>query len=397
MYDIVIIGGGIVGLAAGWALGRRLPAHSIAVLEKESELAAHQSGRNSGVLHSGVYYAPGSKKARLCVAGNRSMVDFCNAHQIAHDICGKVIVATEAWELPLLEHLFAQGKANGLRLVKLSPERLIEREPHANGLAALLVPSAGLVDFKQVCKVLAGQIEAQGGYIRLRSKVQGVQRKGKETWLKTPQGTVVARFVVNCAGLFCDRIARWWEVPLPARIVPFRGEYFDLAPAKRHLLKHLIYPVPHPKFPFLGVHLTRSLAGHVHVGPNAVLSLKREGYAKTDVNLKDLFETFSYAGFWRLAARNLAEGSKEWARSLYKPAFVRRVRRLLPEVQARDLSPAAAGVRAQALTPEGNLVHDFLWVSAPNALHVLNAPSPAATCSLEIGNVIAAQVAQQLK
>lgn len=397
MYDIAIIGGGIVGLATGWALCQRFPDCTLVVLEKEGVLAAHQSGRNSGVLHSGIYYAPGSQKARLCVSGNRSIVEFCATHNITHEVCGKVIVATEPWELPLLERLYARGQANGLAVTKLKREQLLEREPHARGLAALLVSSAGLVDFPQVCRTLAHLIEVQGGHLRLGAGVQRVERHHKETRLFTPQGTVVARFVVNCGGLFSDRIARWWGMALPACIVPFRGEYYDLAPQKRHLLKHLIYPVPNPDFPFLGVHITRSLTGHVHVGPNAVLSLKREGYAKTDVSIRDLFETLSYRGFWRLAMKHFKAGTKEWWRSLYKPAFVRSVQRLVPEVQARDLSPAAAGVRAQALTPSGALVHDFLWVQAENALHVLNAPSPAATCSLEIGRAIATQVAQQLQ
>ncbi len=396
-YDIAIIGGGIVGLATGLALSQQRPDAHLLVLEKESAWGFHQTGHNSGVIHSGIYYAPGSLKARLAREGNRAMVAFCQEQGIPHEVCGKVIVATEEAERPLLDRLYERGLANGLEVCRLRGEELKEREPHVNGLAALLVLSTGIVDYKQVALAYARILQARGADLRLNARVEKIASLAEGVALETSGATFEARFLVNCAGLHSDRIARLAGVVPPARIVPFRGEYYTLTPERRSLVKHLIYPVPNPDFPFLGVHFTRMMNGEVHAGPNAVLSLKREGYHKTDLNLADSLEVAFYGGFWRLAARNWKEGTKEMIRSFRKAAFVRSLQCLIPEVRTEDLEPAEAGVRAQALRPDGKLVDDFLILPGPNAIHICNAPSPAATASLEIGRYVAAQVAENLR
>ncbi|WP_439566335.1 L-2-hydroxyglutarate oxidase [Gloeocapsopsis crepidinum] len=395
MYDYAVIGGGIVGLAAAIAVGKRYPTARIVVLEKEQTWASHQTGNNSGVIHSGIYYKPGSYKAQFCREGNRSMVEFCQQHNIAHEVCGKVIVATEQHELPILENLYQRGLANGLKVNQLSAQQVKEIEPHVQCLAGLRVPSTGIVDYKQVCQKYVEIFQAQAGELRLNTQVQKITSRSDYTVLETNNGTFETRFVINCAGLHSDRIARLTKANPEAKIVPFRGEYYELKPEKRYLVNSLIYPVPNPAFPFLGVHFTRMIDGTVHDGPNAVLSIKREGYHKTDFNLRDLTEVMTYSGFWKLAAKHASEGLQEMVRSYSKTAFVRSLQRLIPEVTEADVIPTHAGVRAQALRPDGQLVDDFLLVSSQNALHVCNAPSPAATSSLEIGKAIASKIPEQ--
>ena len=391
-FDTIVIGGGIVGLATAWAILERRPGVRIAVVEKEDDWARHQTGRNSGVIHSGIYYKPGSLKAKLCREGNRRLMEFCDDHGIRYEACGKVIVATSESELPRLESLYERGIANGLAVKRLSVPEVKEIEPHISCLAGIHVPSTGIVDFAAVCRKLAHLIAAEGGELRLRTKVVGFRANGNNAVLETTKGTLSARRVINCAGLHSDRVARLGGAEPGARIVPFRGEYYELKPARRILVRNLIYPVPDPQFPFLGVHFTRMIDGSVHAGPNAVLSLKREGYCRASFELRDFLDTMTYAGFWRLAAKHAKSGLEEIHRSLSKKAFVHSLQKLIPEIIEEDLIPGAAGVRAQALRPDGGLVDDFLIVNGPSAIHVCNAPSPAATASLEIGRVIAEQI-----
>lgn len=388
VHDFAVIGGGIVGLSTAMALGQRYPGARILLVEKEDGWAAHQTGHNSGVIHSGIYYKPGSFKARFCRDGNASMVEFCRAHDIPHEICGKVIVASDAGELAQLDVLHARGLANGLDVRRLTREEVTEIEPHVHSLAGLHVPSTGIVDFAAVCRAYAGIIERQGGDLRLGTKVVALRQVPDGHTLETTAGHFRARFVVNCAGLHSDRVARLGGVDPGARIVPFRGEYYELVPERRHLVKALVYPVPNPDFPFLGVHFTRMIDGSVHAGPNAVPGLKREGYRKRDISARDMAETLAYPGFWKMAKKNHAEGRKEILRSLSKKAFVRSLQRLIPEVTADDVVPTHAGVRAQALLADGRLVDDFLLVPGPTSVHVCNAPSPAATSSIEIGKAV---------
>ncbi len=395
MYDFAIIGGGIVGLSTAMALGKRYPKSRILVLEKESQWAFHQTGNNSGVIHSGIYYKPGSFKAKFCRDGCRSMVEFCQEHGIDYEVCGKVIVATKEEELPRLENLYKRGLENEIQTKRISPEEVKEIEPYVKCVGGIQVFSTGIVNYKQVCLKYAEIIEKQGGELRLNTKVTRLVPSGNNQVLETNNGTFETRFVINCAGLYSDRVARLGKVDPQAKIVPFRGEYYELTPEKRYLVKGLIYPVPNPAFPFLGVHFTRMIDGSVHAGPNAVLSLKREGYKKTDFDLRDFAEVMTYPAFWKLAAKHADEGIKEIIRSLSKAAFVRSLQQLIPEVQADDVIPTHAGVRAQALMDNGNLVDDFLIVQGQNSVHVCNAPSPAATSSIEIGKAIVAQIPEQ--
>jgi L-2-hydroxyglutarate oxidase len=392
MYDYVIIGGGIVGLSTGMAIGKRYPNARIAVLEKESKWAFHQTGNNSGVIHSGIYYKPESFKAKFCRDGATSMVEFCKEHGIPHEVCGKVIVATEEEELPRLENLYKRGLDNGIQVKKITPEEVREIEPHVNCLAGIRVYSTGIADYKKVSQKYAELIKQQGGELHLNTKVLNIRAMPNSDVLETNKGNFETRCVINCAGLHSDRIAKLGNVDPKAKIVPFRGEYYELVPEKRYLVNTLIYPVPNPDFPFLGVHFTKMIDGSVHAGPNAVLSLKREGYKKTDFDLRDFMEVMTFPGFWKLAAKNADEGIKEIIRSFSKAAFVRSLQRLIPEVQSEDVIPTHAGVRAQALMDDGKLVDDFLIVQGHNAVHVCNAPSPAATSSLEIGKAIVEQI-----
>lgn len=391
-YDCVIIGGGIVGLSVGMTLGERQPTMKLLVLEKEEKIASHQTGRNSGVIHSGIYYKPGSFKARFARAGNASMADFCQKHGIAHEICGKVIIATSENERALLEKLYERGRENELEVTRLTPEEVREIEPHVRCLAGIKVPSTGIVSYPAVCAKYAELIERQGGAIKTGVRVDRIQRNGNVHVLETNDGPVETRFFINCGGLHSDRIAREANLDPEAKIVPFRGEYYELIPEKRHLVKTLIYPVPNPDFPFLGVHFTKMIDGSVHAGPNAVLAFKREGYHKTDVNFADLFETLTFPGFWKLARKHMKEGVAEIYRSLSKAAFVRSLQELIPEVTGEDLVPTHAGVRAQALMPDGKLVDDFLILDREGSIHICNAPSPAATASLEIGAAVVDKV-----
>jgi L-2-hydroxyglutarate oxidase len=388
-FDYIVIGGGIVGLSVARAVLEKNPRIRIAVLEKENDWARHQTGRNSGVIHSGIYYRPGSLKARLCREGNRRLQEFCKTNGIRYEMCGKVVVATAAPELPQLENLYERGIANGLHVKKLTASELKEFEPHVNGIAGIHVPSTGIVDFVGICLALAQLIGAQGGELRLGRKVLAIRGDGKQAIVETSKDTLAASFVINCAGLHSDRVAKLSGAKPLARIVPFRGEYYELKSERRYLVRNLIYPVPDPQFPFLGVHFTRMIDGTVHAGPNAVLSLKREGYHRTSFNLRDFLDTMTYPGFWRLAAKHTLSGLEEIYRSFSKKAFVHSLQRLIPEIRGEDLSPGEAGVRAQALRPNGDLVDDFLVVRGPHSIHVCNAPSPAATASLDIGRFIA--------
>ena len=362
------------------------------LLEKESGPAFHQTGRNSGVIHSGIYYKPGSFKAKFAKSGALSMVAFCKEHGIKHDVCGKVIVATKESELPLLENLYQRGIQNECPVEKVSAERVREIEPHVKCVAGVLVKSTGITSYVEVCRKYLELIEAAGGVVKFSQAVTGIEDRGNTKIVKTPSSEFEAKFIINCAGLHSDRVARMAGADPGARIVPFRGEYFELVPEKRHLVKTLIYPVPNPDFPFLGVHFTKMIDGSVHAGPNAVLALKREGYFKTDFNFRDFSETMAFGGFWKLISKNLGEGMKEMHRSFFKSAFVHSLQQLIPEVRSEDLVPCKAGVRAQALFDDGRLVDDFLIVKGKSTLHVCNAPSPAATASLEIGKSIVQQI-----
>ncbi len=391
-YDYGVIGGGIVGLSTALFLTRRFPKARVIVLEKEAGPARHQTGRNSGVIHSGIYYKPGSFKARFARSGANSMAEFCREYGIAHDVCGKLIVATKPSELVQLDALLLRGQQNGVPVERITPEQAKEIEPHVRCIAALRVKSTGITSYRQVCAEYLRQIETAGGQVRYGCSVRAIRENGSVHELVTETDSVEAHFVINCAGLHSDRVARMSGTDPGAKIVPFRGEYFELTPGRRHLVKSLIYPVPNPDFPFLGVHFTKMIDGSVHAGPNAVLALAREGYFKTDVNLRDFAETMTFPGFWKLASNYLGDGLQEMWRSASKSAFTRSLQELIPEVRSSDLVPCAAGIRAQALTPDGKLVDDFLIVPGKNTMHVCNAPSPAATASLEIGREIAARV-----
>ena len=395
MYDFAIVGGGIVGLSTGMALYQRFPNAKVVVIEKEATLANHQTGHNSGVIHSGIYYKPGSFKARFARQGSKSMTEFCQTYGIEHDICGKVIVATKQEELPLLDDLYTRGLQNQLEIQKISAEELKEIEPHVNGLGAIRVPQAGIVNYLQVSEKFADIIRGNSGEIMLQTKVEKIHEKSDHVTIETSRGTLQTRMLINCAGLHSDRVAAAAGYKTDMKIVPFRGEYFKLIPEKRYLVKHLIYPVPNPKFPFLGVHFTRMISGEVDAGPNAVLSFKREGYKKTDFNVKDLTEVLGYKGFWKLASKFMKEGLEEYVRSFSKKQFTKSLQELIPEIQEEDLIPAPAGVRAQALRDDGNMVDDFYIIVGKQTIHVCNAPSPAATASIEIGKEVVSRIPEQ--
>ncbi|HEX4996873.1 MAG TPA: L-2-hydroxyglutarate oxidase [Terriglobia bacterium] len=395
IHDIAIIGGGIVGLATANALLDATPGVRLVLLEAERKVAQHQTGHNSGVIHSGLYYKPGSMKARFSVEGSAAMFRFCEEHDIPHERCGKIVVATRENELPRLEELHRRGEANGLKGIRwLTAEEIREHEPHAAGLRGLFVPQTGIVDYKVVAETMARLARDRGCEIRTGAAVTGFRRIDGTIVLETAAGDARCRTLVNCGGLQSDRVARLCGVDPGVRIVPFRGEYYELTPSRQSLVRNLIYPVPDPGFPFLGVHFTRMIGGGVEAGPNAVLALKREGYRKTDADLRDIVDIFSYAGFWKMAGRCWPTGMGEVWRSLSKGAFVKALQRLLPDLRPEDVAPAGSGVRAQAMDPAGNLLDDFSVVRAEGMVHVLNAPSPAATSSLRIGATIAAMVAE---
>jgi L-2-hydroxyglutarate oxidase len=388
-FDIAIIGGGIVGMATALSLIRRYDV-SLVVLETEDHLAPHQTGNNSGVIHSGLYYKPGSQKARNCVEGREAIYRFCREYGIPHDRCGKVVVAVEPSELPALEELERRGLANGLVGIKrLGPEGIREYEPYVRGIAGLHIPETGIVDYKAVTNKYGDLVRQAGGDIRLRAKVLAVHPGLAEIVLESRLGEVHARHLINCGGLHADRVARLCGLDPGLQIIPFRGEYYELVPERQFLVKNLIYPVPDAHFPFLGVHFTRMIRGGIEAGPNAVLAFKREGYSWGRISLQDLWEMATYKGFWRLAGKYWKMGLSEFRRSVSRRAFHRALQRLIPELGLGDIHPAGAGVRAQALAPEGTLIDDFRFVEAERMIHVLNAPSPAATASLAIGKTIA--------
>jgi L-2-hydroxyglutarate oxidase len=375
------------------ALTQRLPHARVLVLEKESSVALHQTGHNSGVIHSGIYYKPGSLKARYAREGNQSMVEFCETHGIEHEVCGKVIVATESSELPGLKNLYQRGIANGLSVKEIDPVELKEIEPHVKGIAALHISSTGIVNYRKVAEVFARLIQKNGGDLRLNTRVMFLAEDEKGVHIESNNGTFQAKSLINCSGLYSDRVAGLGHLKTGMKIIPFRGEYFELKPERRHLVKHLIYPVPDPKFPFLGVHFTRIIGGGIHAGPNAVLALKREGYHKFSFNLRDCLDIISYSAFWKFAIRNLGYGAMEMIRSVSKTAFVRSLQKLIPEIQPDDIVPSPSGVRAQALMADGRLMDDFLIIKGRKSVHVCNAPSPAATASIVIGQAIADELA----
>ncbi len=399
-YDVTVIGAGIVGLAAAMKMAERFPRLRLLVLEKESEIARHQTGHNSGVIHGGIYYKPGSLKAETCVTGRRALLDFCDRNGIAYDLCGKVIVATNEEEIPGLEELFRRGVANqvpGLEMI--GPERLGEIEPNARGIRAVYSPATGIIDFTQVAGAYARRVRDLGGEVRTLREVKNIFHRGGELIVQTSQEEIHTRYLLNCGGLFSDRIARMTAEPghsvdVGVQIVPFRGEYYKVAPERGSLIRGLIYPVPDPRFPFLGVHFTRSIHGYVEAGPNAVLAFAREGYRWRDINLRDLRETLSFSGFRSVAKKYWKMGLEENYRSLSKRAFTKALQRLVPSITIDDLKPGGSGVRAQAVASDGALLDDFVIKQTGNAIHVLNAPSPGATASLAIGERIVATAAQ---
>jgi len=397
LYDAIIVGGGIVGLATAYQLLQARPGASVLVLEKEAELATHQTGHNSGVIHAGIYYRPGSLRALNCRAGKKLLEEFCTTNNIPFDLCGKVVVATTPKEVPALESILERGQANGVACRRISQAELRELEPHCAGIEAIHVTETGIVNYREVSLKMAELIRAQGGEIHCSAKLHSVRRETTATILQTTAGDFAARCVVTCAGLHSDRIARLCGWQPKTRIVPFRGEYFELKPKAAHLCRNLIYPVPDPRFPFLGVHFTRMIGGGVECGPNAVLAGAREGYRKTDINFRDLYESLTFPGFRKLSFRYWGMGLGEMWRSCSKAAFVKALQRLIPEIKAADLVAAPAGVRAQAVTPEGTLVDDFVIETDDRMIHVLNAPSPAATASLNIGKTIVTEILPRLE
>jgi len=397
-YDVTIVGGGIVGLATAYRLLEQRPGLKLVLLEKEPGLARHQTGNNSGVLHAGLYYKPGSQKAQCAVQGLQQMVAFCREHGIAHEQCGKIVVATEERELPKLEDLWTRGNANGLQgLRKLTPEQIKEIEPHAAGIAAIHVPQEGIVDYPAVCEKLGELIKQKGGQIRFGERVEKIV-SFPDNWIVATNNlhSFETQYVVTCGGLHADRLVGASGQKPTAKIVPFRGEYYVIKKERQHLVRNLIYPVPDPKFPFLGVHFTRLIHGGIEAGPNAVLAFAREGYKWTDVNLRDLAESLTFPGLWRFLAKYPSICGYEVRRSLSRAEFCRSLQKLVPEIQSSDLEPGGAGVRAQAMTWQGNLVEDFHFEQGRGILHVVNAPSPAATASLAIGSRIAEKVLTQL-
>ena len=394
--DVCIIGGGIVGLATAYRLSEKHPGKRIVILEKESRVAVHQTGHNSGVLHSGIYYKPGSLKATNCRTGKLAMEAFCEKEGIDHDICGKVIVALDDEEIPRMEKIHERGQANGVKCEIISKERLAELEPHAAGIAAIHVPECGIVNYRQVCERLAQIVtEKDGNQILYDAKVTKIEKTSGGLVAHSAQGEIETAHLVNCAGLHSDRVTTLGGETPPAKIVPFKGEYYELKPDAKHLCRNLIYPVPDPQFPFLGVHFTRMIDGSVECGPNAVLAFGREAYGKFDLNLRDLLESLFYRGFMKMAWKHWRMGLGEMWRSYNKAAFVKALRRLVPEISAEHLEGAPAGIRAQAVTPEGALADDFLIQESERIVNVCNAPSPAATASLNVGREIVEKLAER--
>lgn len=396
-YDVIVIGGGIVGLATALQLINSHPQIKLLLLEKEDQLAKHQTGHNSGVIHSGIYYKPGSLKARNCIEGYGMLVDFCRMNGIKFELCGKIIVATTPEELPLLENLFTRGNQNGLSgLRKIGKEELKEFEPHVNGLAGIVVPQTGIIDYKEVAQKYAELIQVKGGQINLGERVIDIQTDNTHSVVSSQKQSYQTNLVINCCGLYSDKVARFTHKNLNVKIIPFRGEYYQLKKEKEYLVKNLIYPVPDPNFPFLGVHFTRMIHGGVEAGPNAVLAFKREGYKKSDINMSELAESLAWPGFQKVAWKYWRTGFGEMYRSYSKTAFVKALQKLLPEITTNDLEPGGAGVRAQACDRTGGLVDDFMILEDKFVINVCNAPSPAATSSLSIGKTVAGLASKRL-
>lgn len=393
IHDFCVIGGGIVGLATAMRLLERHPGSSLVVLEKEDRLARHQTGHNSGVIHAGIYYAPGSLKAELCRKGAAATKEFCTEHGIPFETCGKLLVATDADEMVRMEALWERSRVNNVEADKVSAGELKEREPRIAGLGALFVPSTGIVDYAQVCRAMGKVIEALGGEIRLGTPVSRIAEEGGTVTVEADGNTITARRLVACAGLQSDRIATLAGLQISHRIVPFRGEYFTLPPEKNDIVQHLIYPIPNPAVPFLGIHLTRMIDGSVTVGPNAVLGFAREGYAKGSVSLADIADFARFPGFWKTIFANLGTGVTEMRNSLWRAGYLRECQKYCPELTLADLEPREAGIRAQAVMKDGTLVHDFLFLETDNMLHVCNAPSPAATSAIPIADMIVDKLA----
>ena len=392
-YDFTIVGAGIVGLSTAYKLSLKYPESKILVLEKEDKVAAHQTGKNSGVIHSGIYYKPGSYKARNCVDGRHQLVDFCQKHDVAIDVCGKVIVATDETEVPKLKEIYERGLQNEIEGIELiNEERLKELEPHVNGVAAIHVPCAGIVDYAGVCRVLQQLIEESGGEVRFNRKVTKIRLKEDEVSIKAGNEEVASTYLINCAGLYSDHVAKSGGVESPVKIVPFKGEYYELKPEAEYLVNDLIYPLPNPEFPFLGVHFTRMALGGIECGPNAVFAFKREGYNKLSFDLRDTIETLNFPGFWKMAKEHWRMGLDEYRRSFSKKAFVKGLQKLIPEVREEHLKVSPSGIRAMALQRNGEILDDFYFEVADRQIHVLNAPSPAATAGLAIGDEIVKKV-----
>ncbi|MCI0439976.1 MAG: L-2-hydroxyglutarate oxidase [Chloroflexi bacterium] len=388
-YDIAIIGGGILGLATAMRLRQDFPQHKVAVLEKEAEIAQHQTGHNSGVIHAGIYYAPGSQKANFCSTGGKLLRQFCDERGIEYEMCGKVIVATTEEEIPRLEELFRRGTANGAEgLEMVGKERLKELEPHAAGVKAIFSPNTGIIDYKKVSHAYATEMRESGGDLLTGTEVRSITRRDGRIYMETSKGDISARFIINCAGLHADSVARMMGVDIGVRIIPFRGEYYSIRPERSYLVKSLIYPVPDPRLPFLGVHFTKRIGGSVEAGPNAVLAFAREGYKKTSFRFGDTLGTLRYPGFWRMAKTHWKTGFSEQYRSMMKGRFLKSLQTLVPEIEMSDLTQPGAGVRAQAVDRQGRLLQDFSIAETESAIHVLNAPSPGATSSLTISQYI---------
>ena len=388
-YDIAVIGAGIIGLATAMRLAQEYPRYKIIVLEKDGEVAQHQTGHNSGVIHAGIYYAPGSQKANFCSTGGRLLRQFCDERGIEYEMCGKVIVAINDEEVPRLQDLYERGTANGAEgLEIIGKERLAELEPHAAGVKAIFSPNTGIIDFKKVSQAYAIEFGENGGDLLLNTAVHGIARREGRMYMETSRGEIMARHIINCAGLQADQVARMMGAEPGLRIIPFRGEYFSIRPERRHLVRSLIYPVPDPSLPFLGVHFTKRVTGGVEAGPNAVLAFAREGYTKTSFRLGDALGTLTYPGFWKMSMTHWKSGIDEQRRSLQKSLFLKSLQTLVPSIEMDDLSDPGAGVRAQAVDHNGNLLQDFAISETENAIHVLSAPSPGATSSLTISRYI---------
>jgi L-2-hydroxyglutarate oxidase len=396
-YDCIIVGGGIVGLATAWKILEAKPGTKLLLLEKESTLAKHQTGNNSGVIHSGIYYKPGSLKAKNCVDGYALLIEFAKKYDIPYDLCGKIIVATTPEEIPFLETVYKRGLENGLTGISyLNAEELKVHEPHVNGLKGIHVPYTGIIDYKAVSEKLGSLIREAGGKIILDQQVESILQAQNGATLKTQNQEYSGRLIVNCAGLFSDKVAALTEPNLNIRIIPFRGEYFELKPEKEYLVKNLIYPVPDPNFPFLGVHFTRMIKGGIEAGPNAVFAFKREGYTRTSFKWSEFYDSISWPGFRKVAVKYWKTGFGEYYRSFSKAAFTKALQKLIPEIQEDDLVAAGAGVRAQACDRTGGLIDDFLFLEKDYIINVLNAPSPAATSSLSIGATISEMALKKL-